>query len=114
MSVPSPPAAFGMELLSTVREKPRWSVVNEPVRPLLVPLSMAGLPWSRATVWVGPPLLRKPLGSSCGLSGEAIVPFLSVAAVKPVLPSFLPMKLKPCDLNAPKTSGLDWKNETPP
>src|SRR5438874_8710110 len=34
------------------RPNPRWSVAEAPV---LVPASMAGLPGSRAIVWVGPP-----------------------------------------------------------
>src|SRR5262245_38943219 len=34
------------------RPKPRWSVAGAPV---LVPVSMAGLPGNRAIVWVGPP-----------------------------------------------------------
>jgi hypothetical protein len=34
---------------------------------------------------VSPPLKRRPVRSTFGLSGAAIVPFLSVASVKPVL-----------------------------
>ena len=83
---------------------PRWSVVRLPVNPALVPLSIAGLPVSNAIVLVGPPLFCKPFASSIGSSGEAIVPVLSVDAVKPVLPSTLPMRLKPADVKAPLTS----------
>ena len=52
MSVPLPPAAFGVAGSSKVRGKPapRWSVVRLPVRPALVPLSMAGLPQRRVMV----------------------------------------------------------------
>jgi hypothetical protein len=77
---------------------PRWLVVN--VVPAIVTLellSIAGLPVINATVWVkGPPLLRKPFGSSLGSKGEVIVPLRSVDAVKSALPSFLPIR---CDIS---------------
>ena len=70
MSVPSPPGAFGIGESSKVRAKPvpRWSVV----RPLLVPLSMAGLPQSNAMVSVGPPLSCS--SPRLAFSGAAVVP----------------------------------------
>ena len=39
----------------TMRERPRWSVVTPAGMRALLPASMAGLPGSRAIVWVGPP-----------------------------------------------------------
>ena len=70
MSVPLPPAAFGVAGLSKVRAKPgpRWSAVKFPAKPLLVPLSMAGLLKSSAMVGVRPPLFCKPFESNFGLT----------------------------------------------
>ena len=42
-------------VLLTMRETPRWSVVTPAGIRALLPASMAGLPGSRAIVWVGPP-----------------------------------------------------------
>ncbi len=39
----------------TTRGRPRWSVVTPAGISSLLPESMAGLPGSRAIVWVGPP-----------------------------------------------------------
>ena len=39
----------------TMRARPRWSVVTPAGMRALLPASMAGLPGSRAMVWVGPP-----------------------------------------------------------
>ena len=39
----------------TMRGSPRWSVVTPAGMRALLPASMAGLPGSRAMVWVGPP-----------------------------------------------------------
>src|SRR5262249_28583472 len=39
----------------TMRLNPRWSVVTPAGMRALLPASMAGLPGSRAMVWVGPP-----------------------------------------------------------
>ena len=39
----------------TMRGRPRWSVVTPAGMRALLPASMAGLPGSRAIVWVGPP-----------------------------------------------------------
>jgi hypothetical protein len=80
-------------------------VVRAPVKPLLLPASIAGLLQSVAMVRVDPPLFCRPFGSSFGSSGEATVPVLSEAAVKPALPSRLPIKLKPAETKFPKTSG---------
>jgi hypothetical protein len=109
ISVPSPPVAFGAAGSSNVRGKlaPRWSAAREPVKPLLLPLSIAGLPKSSAMVWVGPPLSRKPFGSTFGSSGDAVVPVRSVAIVKPVLPSTWPIRLNPAEVKAPLTSALE-------
>jgi len=89
MSVPSPPGAFGIGESSKVRAKPvpRWSVV----RPLLVPLSMAGLPQSNAMVSVGPPLSCS--SPRLAFSGAAVVPTWSPVPVNPVLESPMPIRL---------------------
>ena len=63
MSVPSPPAAFGVPEKSTGRVKPRWSWVAS-VTPPLEPLSITGLLGCSASVCVGPPLLPKAAASS--------------------------------------------------
>src|SRR6185369_5610463 len=67
--------------------------------------SIAGEPGSSACVCVAPPLL--PSGASNALNGEATVPTLSLLTplVKPELPSLLPIRLLPCELNALDTSG---------
>src|SRR5436305_6646712 len=73
----------------------------------LVPLSMVGLPVSKAIVSVGPPLSCSPLGSSFGSNGAAMVPVWSVLAiVKPAPPSLLPIRLKPPEAKDPSTSGV--------
>src|SRR4051812_26695390 len=86
MSAPVPLDALAIAGSSKVRGKPlpRWSVESAPVRPLLVPLSIAGLPKSSAIVKVGPPLsLRNGFGpsiSSFGSIGAAFVPTMSLLA----------------------------------
>ena len=97
ISVPSPPAALAT-VVSTVRANPvpRWSVITPD--PVLLPLSSAGLPPSRAWVGVVPPLFaNKP---SCGLRGAAPVPNWSPMPLKVTLPG-LPMRLKPFDTKLP-------------
>src|SRR5262245_56930248 len=82
------------------REKPRWSVAGAPA---LLPASMAGLPASRAFVWVGPPL--SPSEPSFGSSFAPPVPVRSVPP-KPVEPSVSPIRLVPCEVKVPSTSSL--------
>ena len=67
------------------------------------PLSIAGLPVSKAIVSVNPRLLAK--GPSKGFNGVAIVPVRSVAWLNPVLPSFFPTILYPPETIIPLTSG---------
>ena len=80
-------------------------MVRLPLRPTLDAWSIAGLPQTSAMVFVGPPLFCKPLESSFGSSGAAVVPVRSLGAVNPVLPSRLPIRLKPAVSNKPLTSG---------
>src|SRR5438477_11314066 len=64
-------------------------------------------------VLVGPPLSFKPLGSSFGSTGDALVPTMSLLAFGfpagklVAAPSFLPIRLKPCEVKVPLTSGTD-------
>ena len=57
----------------TGRTKPRWSVVKVAPKPSVqppgLPASIAGLPFSSAWVWVGPPL-------SCRAPSSALTPVL--------------------------------------
>src|SRR5260370_22514483 len=73
----------------------------------LSPAANAGGAARSAIVWVGPPLLAN--GASSGLIGAAIVPTMSpfTPLVKPVLPSLLPIRLWPCEVIVPSTSGLN-------
>src|SRR5438094_925209 len=62
-------------------------------------------------VLVGPPLSFKPLGSSFGSTGDVLVPTMSLLAFGfpagklVAAPSFLPIRLKPCEVKVPLTSG---------
>ena len=84
-------------LPSTFRGKPRWSVCKSAPelswQPLGLPASIAGLPATRARVWVGPPLFfRGPrICASETLGTMSVGP-----GVKPVTPALplAPNRLK--------------------
>ena len=84
-------------LPSTFRGKPRWSVCKSAPglsrQPLGLPASIAGLPATRACVWVGPPLFFKGprICASETLGTISVGP-----GVKPVTPALplVPNKLK--------------------
>src|SRR5437588_11841056 len=89
-----------MSQLDAERGSPRWSLPSGPGAPLLSVASpqvgrsarpRAGLVGSNATVWVGPPLFWRPLGSSLGstLIWSLLVRFVTVQ------PLLLPMTLSP-------------------
>src|SRR5206468_7133276 len=77
------------------------------VAPKSLPLSITGLPVFGRCVSVCPPLFAS--GPIFGLSGDASVPNCSALPIKPLAaqPGFgqLPIRLYPCDVNAPETSG---------
>src|SRR5262249_45225420 len=59
---------------------PRWSVVTPAGIAKLLPAWMAGLPGSKASVWVGPPLLARPAAKF----GLPVVMAVPVRALDPV------------------------------
>src|SRR3989304_3371224 len=82
--------AWPSALPSTGRGWPRWSEEGQPV---LVPASMAGLPESRAWVWVGPLLLAR--GPSLGS--------LLLRSPGWLKPQLAPLsRLNPCDVIGPE------------
>src|SRR5262245_8795102 len=100
----APISARGLPVPSPSRGRatPRWSVAGAAA---LSPLSMAGLPTSRACVLVGQPLLAR--GPSLGSMGASAVPTRSplVPLANPVLPLPSPTRLWPPLVKAPDTSG---------
>jgi len=67
------------------RAMPRWSILPRPVgisaeQTELSPVSIAGLPLSNATVWVGPPFDRRPPGFSTGFALKMLPPSSVIAA----------------------------------
>lgn len=83
--ISAPSAMLAIPDKSTGRLNPRWSEVA----PKACPASNAGLPASKACVWVVPPLLAS--GPSCG-STLSRLPVLSTEMDAPVV---LPIKLNP-------------------
>ena len=87
--------AVAVPVALTIRWKPgpRWSYWTPAGIKSLLPASMAGLPGSRAMVMVGPPLSCS--GPSFGSTLSRSVP------TQPELPSVLPIRLWPSELNPP-------------
>src|SRR5438876_2629212 len=65
---------------------------------------MAGLAGSGDMVGVGPPL--SCTGPSSGSMGEPAEPIWSPNPVHPMLFPALPIRLYPCEMNAPEVSGF--------